>query len=332
MADHDGTNVHDGTVTAPDGTASSPDGSDAPRGGASGLGALRAPSSVFSAIRYRFFLYAGLLPYLLGAAWAHGMEGVFSAQVFWLGFLGIFLSVVGVESFNEYFDARLGTDRVFNPSDEEDIPGWMLWLGIAAFAAAAGIGLFLAVGGGWPILLYTLLGGLAAVFYVGPPIRWVYRGLGEAAIGLSYGPWMTLGSLQLHTHRFSWGALAASLVPGLLITALAVVNEIPDFHQDRLVGKRNLVVRLGRQAGARLYLALAGAGLLIALAGAGTGLFPRAAALAAFAGAPLLWASGRAAAKTWDTPRLFVPAVRAIVLCYVAATALFILAIAWGGR
>ena len=27
----------------------------------------------------------------------------------------------------------------------------------------------------------------------------------------------------------------------LLITALAVVNNIPDFHQDRLVGKRNLV-------------------------------------------------------------------------------------------
>ena len=25
---------------------------------------------VFSMVRYRFFLYAGLLPYLLGAAWA----------------------------------------------------------------------------------------------------------------------------------------------------------------------------------------------------------------------------------------------------------------------
>ena len=45
----------------------------------------------------------------------------------------------------------------------------------------------------------------------------------------------------------AWGALWASLVPGCLIMALAVVNAIPDFHQDRLVGKRNLVVRLGRQ-------------------------------------------------------------------------------------
>ena len=43
--------------------------------------------------------------------------------------------------------------------------------------------------------------------------------------------------------------------------ALAVVNAIPDFHQDRLVGKRNLVVRLGRRRAVFLYLALPAAGL-----------------------------------------------------------------------
>src|SRR5262249_51843758 len=92
------------------------------------------PVKIVSLVRYRFFLYAGLLPYLLGAAWARGMEREFHAGVFWLGFLGIFLSVVGVESFNEYFDARMGTDRVFNPSDDEYIPEWMFWVGVAAFA------------------------------------------------------------------------------------------------------------------------------------------------------------------------------------------------------
>ena len=28
---------------------------------------------VFAVVRYRFFLYAGLLPYLLGAAWAYAI-------------------------------------------------------------------------------------------------------------------------------------------------------------------------------------------------------------------------------------------------------------------
>lgn len=280
-----------------------------------------------SLVRYRFFLYAGLLPYLLGAAWAYGMERNFRPAVFWLGFLGIFLSVVGVESFNEYFDARMGTDRVFNPSDGETIPEWMLWTGVAAFAAAAMIGFWLAVAGGWPIALYTILGGTAAVFYVGPPIRWVYRGLGELVIGLSYGPWMTLGSLQLHTRRFSGGALLASLVPGLLIMSLAVVNNIPDFYQDRLVGKRNLVVRLGRKKGVYLYLGLAAAGLLTPLIGGITGVFPKTAVAAALAGAPF-WAASARAASNWDTPRKFIPAVRSVVLCYAVATAVFILAIA----
>lgn len=278
--------------------------------------------NVFTLIRYRFFLYAGLLPYLLGAAWARGMEGVFDARIFWTGFAGIFLAVVGVESFNEYFDARMGTDRVFNPEDEEEIPEWMFYLGVFAFAAAASVGLYLAKEGGWPILLYAFLGGLAAVFYVGPPIRWVYRGLGEAMIALSYGPWMTLGSLHLHTHRFSWGALLASLAPACLIAALAVVNEIPDYHQDRLVGKRNLVVRLGRRNGVFLYCALAALGVAVPAAGAAFGLFPKAALLALLA-LPLLVLSYKEASRTYDEPRRFIPAVRYIVLAYVVGTACF---------
>ena len=286
---------------------------------------------VASVVRYRFFLYAGLLPYLLGAGWAYGVEKVFRPGVFWLGLFGIFLSVVGVESFNEYFDAKMGTDRVFNPDAEEYIPEWMFSLGVTAFALAAAIGFFLAWQGGWPIVLYTLLGGAAAVWYVGPPVRWVYRGLGETVIGLSYGPWMTLGSVHLHTHRFSWGALLASLVPGLLIMSLATVNNIPDFHQDRLVGKKNLVVRLGRKNGRVLYLALSGLGLSVIVVGVAAGIFPRAAVLAAAAGLPLWWASLKASRDTWDTPRLFVPAVKNIVQCYALTTTVFALAVAFAG-
>jgi 1,4-dihydroxy-2-naphthoate octaprenyltransferase len=285
---------------------------------------------VASVVRYRFFLYAGLLPYFLGGAWAYGIEKTFKPGVFLLGLFGIFLSVVGVESFNEYFDAKMGTDRVFNPDAEEYIPEWMLYLGIAAFTLAAGIGLWLARQGGWPIVLYTLLGGAAAVWYVGPPIRWVYRGLGETVIGLSYGPWMVLGSLHLHTHRFSWGALLASLVPGLLIMSLATVNNIPDFHQDRLVGKKNLVVRLGRKNGRVLYLLLSALGLLVIPLGALAGVFPRPAALAALAGLPLWIMSLRAGAATWDTPRLFMPAIRSIVQCYALTTAVFAVCVALG--
>ena len=281
---------------------------------------------VLSLVRYRFFLYAGLLPYLLGAAWAYGMAGIFRAPLFWSGLAGVVMSVVGVEAFNEYFDSRMGTDRVFDPHDSPPMSAAVLWLGVIAFATALGVGIYLAAREGWPILLFAALGGAAAIFYVAPPIRWAYRGLGETVIGLSYGPWMVLGSLYLYTHALSWAALFASLVPGLLITALAVVNAIPDFHQDRLVGKRNLVVRLGRRAAVGLYLTLAGAALVVVVLGVALGEFPKG-CLAALGALPLIVVSGRRAILTYESPREFIPAVRSIVSAYAAAVLLFILGV-----
>jgi 1,4-dihydroxy-2-naphthoate octaprenyltransferase len=286
---------------------------------------------VFSMVRYRFFLYAGLVPYLLGAAWAFAIARTFDAPVFWSGLAGVVLAVIGVEAFNEYFDSRMGTDRVFNPADLPPMSDAVMWLGVAAFAGALAVGIYLTVHGGWPILAFALLGGAAAIFYVAPPIRWAYRGLGETVIALSYGPSMVLGSLYLHTGNLSGGALWASLVPGLLIMALAVVNAIPDYHQDRLVGKRNLVVRLGRRRGVFLYLVLAAAGLATALAGIVAGVFP-AACLGALLAVPLLVSSGRCAIRTYESPRQFVPAIRSIVACYLLAVSLFtagIVAHAW---
>ena len=284
--------------------------------------------NLFSLVRYRFFLYAGLLPYLLGAAWAYAVAGAFDAAMFWSGLAGVVLAVVGVEAFNEYFDSRMGTDRVFNAEELPPMSDGVLWLGIAAFAGALAVGMYLTYRGGWPILAFALLGGLAAIFYVAPPIRWAYRGLGETVIALSYGPWMVLGSLYLHTGSLSWGALWASLVPGLLIMALAVVNAIPDYHQDRLVGKRNLVVRLGRRRGVWLYVALAAGGLLVSIAGVVAGVFP-VACLAALLAAPLLIQSARVGVRTYETPRQFVPAIRAVVGCYLLATAFFGVGLIW---
>jgi len=281
---------------------------------------------IASLVRYRFFLSAGLLPYLLGAAWAYAMAGAFDATLFWTGLGGVVLAVIGVECFNEYFDAQMGTDRIFNPADMPPVTRAVFWFGTLAFACALAVGGYLAWRLGWPILAFALLGGAAAIFYEAPPIRWSYRGLGETVIALSYGPWMVLGSFYLHTRTLSWGAFWASLVPGLLIMALAVVNAIPDYHQDRLVGKRNLVVRLGRRRGMWLYLALAAAGLVVAVVGVIAGVFP-VACLAALLALPLLVSSAQRALHTFESPRQFVPAIRAVVGCYLVAVTLFGVAI-----
>ena len=75
------------------------------------LSAGRRLLRVFSLVRYRFFLFAGLLPYLLGAAWAFSYSSRFDAALFWMGLGGVALSVVGVEAFNEYFDADMSDEH-----------------------------------------------------------------------------------------------------------------------------------------------------------------------------------------------------------------------------
>ena len=282
-------------------------------------------SRVCSMVRYRFFLYAGLLPYLLGAAWAYAIAGTFDATAV----------LERPRRRRARGGRRRGVQRILRlahghrprlqsrPSCRR-CPMAVLWLGVAAFAGALAVGVYLTLRGGWPILAFALLGGVAAIFYEAPPIRWAYRGLGELVIALSYGPWMVLGSLYLHTRALSWAALVASLVPGFLIMALAVVNAIPDFHQDRLVGKRNLVVR-ARPPPRRLALSRARGGRACwwCAVGVARACFPPGRASPRCSALPLLVASGACArAHLRDAARVRPRGAQHRVLLLVARAAL----------
>ena len=109
--------------------------------------------------------------------------------MFWSGLAGVVLSVIGVEAFNEYFDARMGTDRVFNPDDLPPMSDGVFWCGVVGVRRRAR-------GRRVPHAARRLAdprvrarwAALAAIFYEAPPIRWSYRGLGETVIALSLRP------------------------------------------------------------------------------------------------------------------------------------------------
>jgi len=267
-------------------------------------------------IRYRFFLFAGIFPYLLGQATAFNTQKSFNWHNFYWGFLGIFLVLGGVELFNEYFDAQEGGDRIFS-LEKTSIPKYFYFAGLLAFALAFFIGLYLAYLTGWRILLFSFLGFLGAYFYVGPPFKWAYRGLGEIVIALSYGPLMVLGSHYLQERRIGIIPLYASLLCGLSVFCLAILNEIPDYYQDRLVGKRNLVVRMGKQKAIRfLSLCFVGVFLLLSL-----GLILRkipSLAMVNFLLLPWLLKSLAIAENNYDNPGMFRSAINANVVIYLA--------------
>ena len=144
---------------------------------------------IIKTVRYRFFLFAGLFPYLLGQVLAFNLNRYLNWQSFWWGFLGVVFVLIGVELFNEYFDAQEGGDRIFL-KEKPYIPNYFFALGICVFIFAFFIGLYLASKSGWSILLFSFLGFLAAYFYVRTPLRWACRALGELVMAFSYGPFM----------------------------------------------------------------------------------------------------------------------------------------------
>ncbi len=269
-------------------------------------------------IRYRFFLFAGLLPYFLGQAVAINIQGKFNWLHFWWGFAGIFFVLVAVELFNEYFDAKQGGGRIFS-KEQPEIPPWFYKLGILALAIAFIIGFYLTLQTGWPVLLFSFLGFLGAYFYVGPPIRWAYRGFGELVIALCYGPFMLLGSYYIQIQRIDFVPFFVSVIGGLSVFCLAILNEIPDYYQDMLVGKRNLVVRLGKQRAILLLkLGLTSVFTLLIL-GVVLKIIP-VLAIVAVVTLPWILKSIKSAEKNYDNPKAFRFAVNSVVVTHIVIT------------
>ena len=269
-------------------------------------------------IRYRFFLFAGLLPYFLGQAVAINIQGKLDWLVFWLGFAGIFFVLIAVELFNEYFDAKEGGDRIFSQQQPE-IPPWFYKLGILALAFAFVVGLYLALQAGWLVLLFAFLGFLGAYFYVGPPIRWAYRGFGELVIALCYGPFMLLGSYYIQTQRIDFVPFFVSVISGLSVFCLAILNEIPDYYQDMLVGKRNLVVRLGKQRAILLLKLGLTSVFALLVSGIVFKIIP-AIAIAAIVTLPWILKSIKNVEKNYDNPKAFRFAVNSVVVAHIVIT------------
>jgi 1,4-dihydroxy-2-naphthoate octaprenyltransferase len=97
---------------------------------------------------------------------------------------------------------------------------------------------------------------LLAVLYSLPPFKLCYRGFGEAAVGLAFGPAIVLGVYVLIEGRYDWLALLVSLPIAFLIANVLVINQFPDYEVDKRCGKKNWVVRLGKEKSVWLFAVL----------------------------------------------------------------------------
>jgi 1,4-dihydroxy-2-naphthoate polyprenyltransferase len=217
-----------------------------------------APGWLFLRATRLPFLSATFVPVALGVA----VAALDRQWHWWLAILTLIAAAsvhLGLNVANDVFDTMSGADQAnvtptqFSGGSRVILYGLlslrqMVLLMLGFYAAAAAIGLFLAIYTAfWPVFWLGVAGVFVSVFYTAPPFRFVHRGIGELMVGLGFGPIMTMGAYYVQAQRWSWQAFYVSLPVAILIALVLYVNEVPDRPGDASAGKRTLPVRLSKQ-------------------------------------------------------------------------------------
>lgn len=210
-------------------------------------------------------LPAALAPVVLGASVAVA-DDVFVLGPALAALLGALLLQIGSNIANDYFDHFKGADQADRLGPTRVTAAGLLPPNevrtgmIVVFAAAALIGVYLVIVGGWPILAIGVASIAAALAYTGGPKPFGYVGLGDLFVFIFFGPVAVCGTYYVQALTITPALVVASIPVGALITNILVVNNLRDIETDRRAGKMTLAVRLGRSGAAMQF------GFLLAVA------------------------------------------------------------------
>lgn len=262
------------------------------------------------------FLTATIIPFVLGTVTAWASFGVFNLAYFASAFVGACFLHLGTNVINDYFDFRNGGDAINTEAISPLTGGSRVLLeGLvkpqSAYLAALlcyGTSLAIAIGlsfaVGWWVLILGIIGAVFGYTYV---TRLAPYGVGEFVVGLSFGPLLVLGSYYVQAQQLAVEPIIASMPIGLLVMAILWINEFPDYNADRSVGKKTLVVRMGRKLAADLYLSIMLAAYGWSLAMVALGLMPLF-SLMVLLTLPLAVQAIKVARKNYEISRLMVTA------------------------
>lgn len=217
-------------------------------------------------------LTGAAVPVMIGlaAAWKDLDGNTFDFIPAVLCMLFAFLMQIEANFVNDYFDWKKGND------DEDSrlgplracSQGWvtpraMVIAMIATMAVACLVGLPLVLYGGWEMIL---VGISCVVFCVLYTTLFSYHGLGDVLVLVFFGIVPVCLTYYLQTGTFTSSVVILSVACGLAVDNLLIVNNYRDIDNDRRDGKITLIVRIGREKGAMLYLLLGAVATFTAMA------------------------------------------------------------------
>ncbi|WP_418696692.1 1,4-dihydroxy-2-naphthoate octaprenyltransferase [Bacteroides sp.] len=219
-------------------------------------------------------LTAAVIPVLLGSALAFG-DGQFKTTPALLCALFACGMQIAANFINDLFDYLKGTDREDRLGPKRACAeGWItpgaMKVGIGVMltvSCLAGLGLLFAVWGqlphgGWELVVLGVVCILFAFLYT---TVLSYRGWGDVLVLVFFGFVPVGGTYYVQAYTLNMDVVILSLVSGLAIDTLLMVNNYRDREQDVVSGKRTLVVRFGEAFGRNMYLGLGIAAVLLCL-------------------------------------------------------------------
>jgi len=292
----------------------------------SGKAGKRSLAAWVQALRIHF-VPPSFIPVILAAAMAWARYQVFDPVAFTLVFAGVTVHHFGLNMLDDILDYLHAVDQARGDGRNPYTGGsgvltdgllsvWAMKRGVVVcYAFTTGIWLYLGYDKGWPVFGIGAIGILSSIFYIVPPVRFAYRGFGELGLLVNFGPVLVLGSYYVQRGTLDMEPVVVSLVPGFLMWSMIVINEIPDYEEDRLSGKMNLVARFGRKMGVVLYQAglLCAFGILAGSVLLGVAPFP---ALLGFVALPLALRSVRLLKDSYQDRLKMIPANLAIIKVY----------------
>jgi 1,4-dihydroxy-2-naphthoate octaprenyltransferase len=199
-------------------------------------------------------------PVIAGTGAAAWLDSV----TWWKAVLALLVAVgmtIGVNYANDYSDGIRGTDDDRSGplrlvGSRLAAPRSVLTAAVVSLVLAAAAGLALAITSAPWLIVVGALCLLAAWFYTGGSRPYGYRGFGEVAVFVFFGPVAVLGTQYVQALRIDWVGVALAVAMGLLSSAVLVANNLRDIPTDSRAGKMTLAVRLGDAATRLLYQVL----------------------------------------------------------------------------
>ena len=211
-------------------------------------------------------LTGALIPVILALAWAqhegvlHNATAAVCCALFACGMQ------IAANLINDLYDYLKGTDREDRLGPERACAqGWitplaMRW-GIGVTVVVSCIIGLIALAVTWQQMPYhglelVALGVLSIIFAFLYTTKLSYLGWGDVLVLVFFGLVPVCGTYYLQAFTIDYGAIILSLISGVAIDALLVINNYRDRDQDKISGKRTLIVKYGERFGNRLYLGI----------------------------------------------------------------------------